>query len=244
MHAGEDESAGAPSWAIWAHRWAVNQAGTYKAGPEGYGKFGGIEIGDTGFWIRDYTTEPENGGLGVFAHEYAHDLGLPDLYDTAGGENGTGFWTLMSSGSWLGHGDGHHRHHARTTWAPGRSCSSAGSTTRRRRPATRSTHKLGPSYHATKKAQAVVVELPDGRRGQGRYYIAENRQYLGYDATLAEGPYNFGWTLTQPDRVEHFPYQDGLLDQLLEHRPVEQQQHGDATRARAWCCRSTPTPRP
>jgi len=36
----------------------------------------------------------------VFAHEFGHDLGLPDLYDTAGGENGTGFWTIMSSGSW------------------------------------------------------------------------------------------------------------------------------------------------
>ena len=55
-------------------------------------------------WIRDYTTEPENGGLGVFAHEYAHDLGLPDLYDTSGGENSTGFWTLMSGGSWLNRG--------------------------------------------------------------------------------------------------------------------------------------------
>ena len=75
---------------------------------------------------------------------------------------------------------------------------------------TESTHELGPSYHATKKAQAVVVELPKDAKGKGRYYIAENRQYLGYDVTLAEGPYNFGWTLTRPDRVEHFPYQDGL----------------------------------
>jgi immune inhibitor A len=51
--------------------------------------------------------QPENGGLGVFAHEFGHDLGLPDLYDTSGnGENGTGFWSLMSSGSWLGRGDG------------------------------------------------------------------------------------------------------------------------------------------
>ena len=42
--------------------------------------------------------------MGVFTHEFGHDLGLPDLYDTSGGENGTGFWTLMSSGSWMGDG--------------------------------------------------------------------------------------------------------------------------------------------
>ena len=41
----------------------------------------------------------------MFAHEYAHDLGLPDFYDTAGGENSTAFWTLMSSGSWLNKGE-------------------------------------------------------------------------------------------------------------------------------------------
>ena len=50
--------------------------------------------------------QPENGGLGVFAHEYGHDLGLPDQYDTAGAATNStvGFWTLMSSGSWLGTG--------------------------------------------------------------------------------------------------------------------------------------------
>ena len=74
---------------------------------------GGVPLGDSGMWIGDYTTEPENGGLGVFAHEFGHDLGLPDLYDTAGGDNGTGFWTLMSGGSWLNNGTRLHRHHAR-----------------------------------------------------------------------------------------------------------------------------------
>jgi immune inhibitor A len=42
IHAGEGEEAGAPTWAIWSHRWAANIAGTYKEGPEG-APFGGIE---------------------------------------------------------------------------------------------------------------------------------------------------------------------------------------------------------
>ena len=106
IHAGEGEEAGGGAQgkdAIWSHRWYAysNQIG--KSGPE-INKAGGVPIGDSGIWIGDYTTEPENGGLGVFAHEFGHDLGLPDLYDTAGGDNSTGFWTLMSSGSWLNRG--------------------------------------------------------------------------------------------------------------------------------------------
>ncbi|WP_432495950.1 immune inhibitor A domain-containing protein [Kineococcus gypseus] len=209
VHAGEDESAGAPSWAIWAHRWSVGQAGRGTTGPS-YNKYGGVQIGNTGLWIRDYTTEPENGGLGVFAHEYGHDLGLPDLYDTSGGENGTGFWTLMSSGSWMGHGDG----------AIGTTPNHMGAWEKLQLgwldhvvvPAdARGTYALGPAEHATKRPQALVVELPDDAAGNGRFYIAESRRYLGYDTTLQQGPYNFGWSVSAPDRVEHFPYQDGLL---------------------------------
>ncbi|MEO8246412.1 MAG: immune inhibitor A domain-containing protein [Chloroflexota bacterium] len=110
VHAGEGEDAGGGAQgadAIWSHRWYVNPTDFGQTGPMVDGlqvKLGGSQIGDTGFWIGDYTVEAENGGLGVFAHEYAHDLGLPDLYDTNAGENGTAFWTLMSSGSWLGAG--------------------------------------------------------------------------------------------------------------------------------------------
>ncbi len=106
IHAGEGEEAGGGVLgddAIWSHRWYVNSTDIGQTGP-GNNKLGGAQIGSSSIWVGDYTTEPENGGLGVFAHEFAHDLGLPDYYDTAGGDNGTGFWTLMSGGSWLNHG--------------------------------------------------------------------------------------------------------------------------------------------
>jgi immune inhibitor A len=375
IHAGEGEEAGAPESAIWSHRWSVNQGGLGSDGPADFAKLGGIKIGDSDLWIRDYTTEPENGGLGVFAHEFGHDLGLPDYYDTAGGENGSGFWTLMSSGSWLGHGDG-------TT---GTTPNHMGATEKlflgwldheTVEPGERERVKLGPSFHATTREQAAIVNLPDGvatedlevepfdgsfvysgkaddlnntiaspsftvptgsslsakvqyaievdfdyafvevstdggsswttvptnlstdedpngtnpgggitgssagawvdltadlaaYEGQtasvrfrystdggttekgfmvddvavgtalvedfedasdwtvdgfqtvgadgtyeveySHYYVAENRVYGGYDTTLRTGPYNFGWSFSNTERVEHFPYQDGLL---------------------------------
>ena len=45
------------------------------------------------------------------------------------------------------------------------------------------------------------------------YYVAEFRQYRGYDATLGVGPYYFGY-MNNPvlvNFVDHFAYQDGLL---------------------------------
>ncbi|MGP4114386.1 immune inhibitor A domain-containing protein [Streptomyces sp. 4N509B] len=176
VHAGEDESAGGGAQgedAIWAHRWYAFADSAGATGPEG-NLAGGTQIGDTGLWVGDYTMQPENGGVGVFAHEYAHDLGLPDLYDTAGGENGTGFWSAMSSGSWLGMGDG-------TIGAlpndlgPWEKLQLGWLDHDVARAATRSTHRLGPSAaqypedrsgerggdRGRRASQALVVELPE-----------------------------------------------------------------------------------
>ncbi|GAA1414026.1 immune inhibitor A [Streptomyces thermospinosisporus] len=161
VHAGEDESAGGGVQgedAIWAHRWYAFGTDAGATGPD-FNKLGGAKIGDTGIWVGDYTIQPENGGLGVFAHEYGHDLGLPDLYDTAGGENGTGFWTLMSSGSWLGTGKKEigDLPGDMTAWDKlqlgwlNYDTAKAG---------VNSWHKLGVAEYNTKHKQALVVNLP------------------------------------------------------------------------------------
>jgi len=49
-----------------------------------------------------YIMMPENGGIGVFAHEYSHNLGAEDLYAHGCGETSAGFWTLMAD-DWTGH---------------------------------------------------------------------------------------------------------------------------------------------
>ncbi|MGW3139449.1 immune inhibitor A domain-containing protein [Streptomyces sp. NPDC001139] len=380
VHAGEDESAGGGAQgtdAIWAHRWYAFGSDAGATGPAN-NRLGGTQVGDTGVWVGDYTMQPENGGLGVYAHEYGHDLGLPDEYDTNGGENSTGFWTLMSSGSWLGTGknaigdlpgDMNAWDKLQLGWLNYDTAKAA----------TTSKHKLGVAEYNTKNKQALVVTLPDkavttevvapaqgstqwwsgsgndlkntltrsvdltgkssaaltldgyydieanydflyaevstdgganwtaldgtvdgqaiprdgsdkpaltgtvdgykklsysldayagkkidlrfryqtdggvalkgfaadeiavtadgtavfsdnaesadaGWTASGfsrigasftkdykQYYIAENRQYVSYDKTLKVGPYNFGFSTTRPDWVEHYPYQNGLL---------------------------------
>jgi hypothetical protein len=45
---------------------------------------------------------PENGGIGVFAHEYGHNLGAMDLYAYDLGDTSAGFWTIMAD-DWTGY---------------------------------------------------------------------------------------------------------------------------------------------
>jgi immune inhibitor A len=186
VHAGGDEAAGDPNQgtdAIWSHRSAANLQPNSPYGAN----VGAVNIGSntglvsspdvpnhpTGVWVYDYTVQPENGGLGVFAHEFGHDLGLPDLYDTSGNtggaENNTAFWTLMSSGANIGDGgpDGIGDNPTdlgafelfQLGWlqpqgkqGPFYDVANTGK---------RSSHTLGSNVPATKQAQALFTVLPD-----------------------------------------------------------------------------------
>jgi immune inhibitor A len=177
VHAGQgnESCVGTCDWAIWSHSWFAFFNLIDVAGPSPEFLEGGVQIGESAFWVNKYTIQPENGGVGVFAHEYSHDLGIPDLYDYTG-ENSTGFWTLMSSGSNLG-GDnpdiGSKPSHLgawekfQLDWL-NYEVAYAGKT---------SSHKLGPMETTTKQAQGLFVVLPKksvvsnvGAAYEGSYY--------------------------------------------------------------------------
>jgi M6 family metalloprotease-like protein len=82
---------------IWSHAWSLGTP------PPTYG----------GRTFRSYIMMPEVNSsgnhieIGVFCHEFGHrPLGLPDLYDLATSNPGSGIgeWGLMGSGSWGGNG--------------------------------------------------------------------------------------------------------------------------------------------
>jgi immune inhibitor A len=172
IHAGEGEETGGGAQgtnAIWSHRWYAFYNLIGSVGPTVGGTpvlEGGIRIGGSNYWIGDYTVEPENGGVGVFSHEFGHDLGLPDLYDTSGNtggaENSTGFWTLYSSGSYgstgnAAEGIGSKPIHMSAYekiflgWS-NYEVANAGQ---------QASMKLGPADTNSKQAQQLVVLLPD-----------------------------------------------------------------------------------
>lgn len=78
--------------AIWSHRYFVDQ-GT-----------GGYTLPGKSKKLFGYTIQPIDAAIGVCTHEFGHDLGLPDEYDTSQGSTGSpvGMWSLMSGGSWVG----------------------------------------------------------------------------------------------------------------------------------------------
>jgi len=161
VHAGEGNEAGGGALgdcSIWSHSWFAYSNLVGIAGPSPDFLIGGVQIGESSFWLNKYTIQPENGGVGVFTHEYSHDLGIPDLYDYTG-ENATGFWTLMSSGSWLSQNDydiGSEPNHL-GVWEKFQlgwlnyEVAYAGQ---------KSEHKLGPAETNTKQAQGLFVVLP------------------------------------------------------------------------------------
>lgn len=95
IHQGKGQEMSASSDDIWSHSSTIS----------------GLSI--NGIQINRYTIEPEilatgeMSTIGVICHEFSHNLGAPDFYDTdytVNGEfPGTGVWDLLGSGAWNGY---------------------------------------------------------------------------------------------------------------------------------------------
>ena len=82
--------------AIWSHRFFVNSTGDATTM--------GFQIPGTTKKLFGYTIQPIDAATGVVVHEFGHDLGLRDEYDTGSSiiGNPVANWSLMAGGSWTG----------------------------------------------------------------------------------------------------------------------------------------------
>ncbi|MEO2179733.1 MAG: M6 family metalloprotease domain-containing protein [Candidatus Poseidoniia archaeon] len=95
IHSGPGEESSGNSDDIWSIHWPYS-----------------IETDDDGHEIEEITQAPEyeyssgeRSPLGVWVHEFGHELGIPDLYDTDDSSEGIGHWGVMASGSWADNGE-------------------------------------------------------------------------------------------------------------------------------------------
>jgi len=88
VHAGNNQAVSSPSEMtddIWSAHWKGLKVAT-----------------NDGVTITHAIIISENDGLGAYAHEFGHSLGLPDLYDKTGAQTYVGDWSLMDTGCQLG----------------------------------------------------------------------------------------------------------------------------------------------
>ncbi|ARN21783.1 M6 family metalloprotease domain-containing protein [Piscinibacter gummiphilus] len=167
---------------IWSHKWTLPKPFT-----------------DQGVKVFAYSTEPEDGRVGVFSHEFGHVLGLPDLYDTSYRSEGVGNWCLMGGGSWGGQGKKPTRMScwclSKLGWIKPVAAKSA-------------KYTLDPLEGDPKECLWVWTK---GKAGP-EYFMLENRQATGRDVSLP-GSGLAVWHIdeTRSDNTNPLAYKVGLL---------------------------------
>jgi immune inhibitor A len=166
VHSGNGQETLPTGNSIWSHHWAVVDADTSAPGSQEL-------ITNDGVQVYGYIMLSEDSPMGVFAHEFGHDLGLPDLYDTDDSSKGVGEWDIMAGGSWLGIPQG----------------------SRPALPSAFSKVKLGWVDPIVVDAaltdqpipsvwnNPVIYKLPIGDF-DGEYFLVENRQQQGFDQNI------------------------------------------------------------
>ena len=105
IYAGYSEAEGAKSTTIWPHEWDLDSAVSIHDG-NGSFKLDGVVINTYACSSELQGTRGSRiSGIGTACHEFAHCLGLPDMYDTTGNAFGMDSWDLLDYGCY--NNDGH-----------------------------------------------------------------------------------------------------------------------------------------
>ncbi|MBI5847531.1 MAG: M6 family metalloprotease domain-containing protein [Nitrospirae bacterium] len=181
VHQGTGQEAGGISTDIWSHSWSLSGAYYWVNSHHGAYTTNDACPGHPGQYIKvdDYVVQPEvlwgsQQTMGVFAHEYGHALGLPDLYDTDYTSNGVGDWSLMAGGSWNGNSGDRPAH--MDAWSK----YFLGWVT----PVQVSGTMVNESVSQAAGSPDVYQLLLGSPSTAGEYFLVENRQQVGFDVGL------------------------------------------------------------
>lgn len=154
---------------VWSHMWALSGSG--GPGPHTTGDGVNVDI---------YTMEPEywqtsgDMTIGVYCHELGHGaFNLPDLYDRDYSSSGLGRLSLMAGGSWNGVLGSSPAHPDAWTRAQMGFLS----------PTVISVDTAGVSIPQIETTSTAYRLWTNGDIG-AEYFLVENRQQTGYDASL------------------------------------------------------------
>jgi len=121
--------------------------------------------------------------IGLFAHEFGHALGLPDLYDTDGSSHGVGSWSTMASQfrSTVNLADTPPHFDPWSKWHQGwiTPTDLTGMDVARNMPQVETTPSVVQLL-----SNPGGVDWARGSPGTGEYFLIENRQYVGFDSQL------------------------------------------------------------
>ena len=94
VHAGQGEESSGTSTDIWSlfSDWSSRFPAIF---PSGFTEGETVPAGEAG------VLKP----FGVLCHEFGHQIGLPDLYNTNTGTSNVGKWDVMDYGAWVANGD-------------------------------------------------------------------------------------------------------------------------------------------
>lgn len=140
-----------------------------------------------GVYVSSYSTEPENGGIGVFCHEFGHVIGLPDLYDYTYLSSGVGEWCAMAGGSW-GHRDSADLRGSAPTHFSAWCKQELGWMD----PVNLAHNQAGLAIPPAEQSPVAYRLWDDGDSTGSQYFLMENRQNIGFDSGFTRRQLDYG----------------------------------------------------